>query len=117
MVFPEQLAITADGRTSTSCGGTYDDAQIEGLRRVTTILEEMGAVPAIQLGHTGRKGSELTPWRGGGQLPPEHPDGWQVVGPCDVPYGGHHSSPAHELTIAEIKDLHRNDARTAERAL
>lgn len=84
---------------------------------MTTILEEMGAVPAMQLGHTGRKGSELTPWRGGGQLPPEHPDGWQVVGPCDVPYGGHHAYPVHELTVAEIKDLHRSDARTAERAL
>src|ERR1700709_30020 len=33
LVFPEQLAITPGGRTSTSCGGIYDDAQIEGLRR------------------------------------------------------------------------------------
>ena len=117
LIFPEQLAITADGRTSTSCGGIYDDAQIEGLRRVTTIVKEMGAVPAIQLGHTGRKGSELTPWQGGAQLAPEHPDGWQVVGPSDVPYGGHHAFPVHELTVAEIKDLHRSYARAAERAL
>jgi 2,4-dienoyl-CoA reductase-like NADH-dependent reductase (Old Yellow Enzyme family) len=28
------------------------------------IIERMGAVPAIQLGHTGRKGSELPPHRG-----------------------------------------------------
>lgn len=70
LVFTEQLAITENGRTSTSCGGIYDDAQIEGLSRVTKIIRDMGGVAAIQLGHTGRKGSELKPWEGGEQLPP-----------------------------------------------
>jgi 2,4-dienoyl-CoA reductase-like NADH-dependent reductase (Old Yellow Enzyme family) len=88
LVFPEQLAISAEGRTSVSCGGIYDDAQIEGLRRVTTIIQDMGATPAVQLGHTGRKGSEQKPWEGGAQLPAEHPAGWQVVGPSAIPYGG-----------------------------
>ena len=55
LVFPEQLAITADGRTGTSCAGIYDDDQIEGLSRVTAIIKDMGSVPAAQLGHTGRK--------------------------------------------------------------
>ena len=35
LVFAEQLAITPDGRTITSCANIYDDAQIEGLQRVT----------------------------------------------------------------------------------
>src|ERR1700712_2095234 len=56
LVFPEQLAISPEGRTSVSCGGVYDDGQIEGLARVTAIIRDMGAVAAIQLGHTGRKG-------------------------------------------------------------
>ena len=30
LVFPEQIAIQPDGRTSTSCAGLWDDAQIEG---------------------------------------------------------------------------------------
>ena len=50
LIFPEQLAITPNGRTSTSCGGIYDDAQIEGLKRVTAIIKDMGAVAGIQLG-------------------------------------------------------------------
>src|SRR3546814_9886115 len=41
LVFPEQLAITPDGRTSTGCGGIYDDDQIEGLSRVTRIIKAM----------------------------------------------------------------------------
>ena len=81
LVFPEQLAITPDGRTGIACAGIYDDSQIEGLSRVTAIIKDMGSVPGIQLGHTGRKGSELKPWEGKIQLPPDHPDGWQVRGP------------------------------------
>lgn len=117
LVFPEQLAITKDGRTSVGCGGIYEDAQIEGLQRVTKIVKDMGAVPAIQLGHTGRKGSELKPWQGGTQLPPDHPDGWPVVGPSPVPYGGHRIYPVHELTREEIHVIHRAYADAARRAV
>ena len=117
LVFPEQLAITPDGRTGTGCAGIYDDSQIEGLSRVTAIIKDMGSVPAIQLGHTGRKGSELKPWEGKIQLPPDHPDGWQVRGPSAIPYGGRYTYPVHALTIDEIKEIHRSYARAAQRAL
>ncbi len=117
LVFAEQLAITQNGRTSVGCGGIYDDAQIEGLSRVTALIKDMGAVPAIQLGHTGRKGSEVKPWHGGAQLPPDHPDGWQVVGPSAIPYGGKYQYPVHALTKAEIKAIHCDYARAAERAV
>ena len=117
LVFPEQLAITPDGRTGTSCAGVYDDAQIEGLSRLTAIIKDMGAVPAAQLGHTGRKGSEQKPWDGKLQLPPDHPDGWQVRGPSAITYGGRYTYSVHELTISEIKDIHRSYAQAAQRAL
>ena len=117
LVFPEQLAITPEGRTSVACGGIYDDAQIEGLCRVTAIIKDMGAVPAIQLGHTGRKGSELKPWEGGAQLPPDHPNGWQVVGPSAIPFGGKAPYPVHALTREEIKAIHRAYADAARRAV
>ncbi len=117
LVFGEQLAILPEGRTSTGCGGIYDDAQIEGLARVNRLVKDMGAVPAIQLGHTGRKGSEVTPWEGGAQLPPDHPQGWQVVGPSAIPYGGKYQYPVHALTRKEIKAIHRAYADAARRAL
>lgn len=117
LVFPEQLAIMKEGRTSVGCGGIYEDAQIEGLQRVTRIVKDMGAVPAIQLGHTGRKGSERKPWEGGAQLPPDHADGWPVVGPSAIPYGGHRIYPVHELTRDEIKSIQRAFADAARRAV
>ena len=118
LVFLEQIAILPEGRTSVGCAGLYDDSQIEGLRRVTDLIKDMGAVPAIQLGHTGRKGSELKPWEGGTQLPPDHPDGWQVVGPSAIPYGPpKYPYPVHALTIDEIKRIHRAYADAARRAV
>ena len=116
LVFTEQMAITPDGRTSTSCGGIWDDDQIEGLKRVTGIVNDMGGVAAIQLGHTGRKGSELKPWEGGAQLAPDHPDGWQVRGPSPVSYGGKYKYPVHELSVTEIKEIHAAYAAAARRA-
>jgi 2,4-dienoyl-CoA reductase-like NADH-dependent reductase (Old Yellow Enzyme family) len=117
LVFPEQLAITPEGRTSVGCGGIYDDAQLEGLRRVTDIIKDMGGTPAVQLGHTGRKGSEQKPWEGGAQLPAQHPAGWQVVGPSAVAYGGKATEPVQALDKADIKAIHRAYRDAAVRAL
>ena len=77
----------------------------------------MGAVPAIQLGHTGRKGSETKPWHGKIQLPPDHADGWQVRGPSAIPYGGRYTYPVQAMTVEEIHDIHRAYAAAARRAL
>ena len=123
LVFGEQMAITSDGRTTTSCAGIWNDDQIEGHARVAAIVKRLGAVPAIQLGHTGRKGSELPPHKGLNadrtkkQLPPDHPDGWTCVAPSAIPYGfAGHTHAVHPLSVAEIKALHRSYADAAVRA-
>ncbi len=117
LVFPEQIAITPDGRTGTSCAGIWDDSQIEGLARVAGIIKDMGAVPAIQLGHTGRKGSEKKPWDGKTQIAPDHPDGWQVRAPSPITFGGRYTYPVQELSVAEIHEIHRAYADAARRAV
>ncbi len=117
LVFPEQIAITPDGRTSVSCAGIWDDAHIAGLARLARLVKEMGAVPAIQLGHTGRKGSECPPWEGRRQLPPDDARGWQVRGPSTVPFGGVRPYPVHALDVDEIRALHRAYADAARRAV
>ncbi len=121
LVFAEQIAIAPEGRTSVHCAGIWDDGQIAGHARVTSMIRDMGAVAAIQLGHTGRNGSEVKPWVAdmlGRQLPPDHPEGWQVVGPSDVPYGfGKRIYPVHALTRDEIHAIHQLYADAARRAL
>ena len=124
LVFGEQMAITPDGRTTTSCAGIWNDDQIEGHARVCKIVERFGAVPAIQHGHTGRKGSELPPHKGVNsegtwkQLPPDHAEGWTCRAPSAIPYGfGGHIYPVQELSVEEIKALHQAYADAARRAL
>ena len=113
LVFPEQLAITPDGRTTVSCAGIYDESQLEGLERVCSIITSMGGVPAIQLGHTGRKGSTVTPWEGNYMLSPEHPNGWQTKAPSAIAYGGDMPYTPEALTVQEIHELHEAYARSA----
>ncbi len=122
LIFPEQVAITPDGRTSTRCAGIWDDAHIAGHARVTSMLRRMGAVAAIQLGHTGRKGSELPPYDAARlgrskALAPDEPGGWTCVAPSAVPYGGGHRYPVRELAVADIAELHRSYGQAARRAL
>ena len=117
LIFPEQVAISPEGRTSLHCAGIYDDDQMESHARVTGMIREMGAVAGIQLGHTGRNGSELKPWQGWTQIAPDDPMGWNVVGPSNVPYGcGKRPYPVHALTVEEIRALHVKYAEAARRS-
>ena len=117
LIFPEQVAITPDGRTTVSCAGIYDESQLEGFERVCSIIKSMGGVPAIQLGHTGRKGSLVTPWEGGHMLAPDHPKGWQTKAPSAIAYGGDMPYQPEELTVDEIQDLYKAYAQSAKWAV
>lgn len=118
LVFAEQIAIAPDGRTSTHCAGLYDDDQIEGHKRVVDVIKSMGGVAAIQLGHTGRKGSRVTPWEGGTHmLPPEHEAGWQTRAPSAIAYGGRLPYVPRELTTDEIAQIVQDYADTTRRAV
>lgn len=91
VVFVEATAVEKRGRITHGDTGIWDDAQIEGLKRVSSFIRSQGAVPAIQLAHAGRKSSMARPWYGNGPLTQadldrgEHP--WKIVAPCDTPIG------------------------------
>lgn len=77
------------------------------------MITEMGGVPAIQLGHTGRKGSLVTPWEGGYMLPPDHPNGWETRAPSAIAYGGDMPYAPRALTVEEIHELYAAYAQSA----
>ncbi len=64
IVCSEETAVEARGRRTHHCAGMYTDQHVRGYRRITDFLKSMGAVPAIQLGHAGRRGSSRGPWQG-----------------------------------------------------
>ena len=66
IVFGEETAVERRGRKTHACAGLYKDPHVAGYRRLTDFIREQGAVPAIQLGHAGRKASchtAIADWR------------------------------------------------------
>ena len=118
LVVMEQLAVSPEGRMTPTCAGIWSDEQIPMLRRVAGFIKSMGAVPGVQLGHTGRKGGMTTPWDGYVQLSEEHPDTWESIGPTAIPYGGKRFPRGpKEASKEDIARLVGDFARGAERAL
>ncbi len=89
IVFCEETSVEERGRKSYHCAGIYNDAHVAQYRRINDFIRSQGAVPAIQIGHSGRKGSGCAPWDGYRSLtaddakhgePP-----WQTVSASAVP--------------------------------
>jgi 2,4-dienoyl-CoA reductase-like NADH-dependent reductase (Old Yellow Enzyme family) len=90
IVCVEATAVTEQGRITYGDVGLWSDAHIRPLARIAAFLRAHGAVPAIQLAHSGRKGASQRPWHGMGALtaadgaardePP-----WPTVGPVAAP--------------------------------
>ena len=57
VIFGEETGVEARGRKTYKCAGIWDDKHIPMYRRITDFIKERGAVPAIQIGHAGRKAS------------------------------------------------------------
>jgi len=108
LVFCEETAVEDRGRKSYHCAGIYDERHVAQYRRTNEFIREHGAVPAIQLGHGGRKGSSRPPWDGYRRLtegdarhgePP-----WHTVSSSGIP-ASEKDPPPHALTVPEIRDV------------
>jgi 2,4-dienoyl-CoA reductase-like NADH-dependent reductase (Old Yellow Enzyme family) len=66
IVFGEETGVEARGRKTYHCAGIWNDHQARAYRRITDFIKQMGAVPAIQLGHCGRNAGShgaMEDWR------------------------------------------------------
>jgi 2,4-dienoyl-CoA reductase-like NADH-dependent reductase (Old Yellow Enzyme family) len=55
IVFTEETAVEARGRKTYDCAGIWNEQQVHAYQRITNFIRSLGAVPAIQLGHCGRR--------------------------------------------------------------
>ncbi|MEU3790243.1 NADH:flavin oxidoreductase/NADH oxidase [Streptomyces fructofermentans] len=115
LIVVEATAVAPEGRISPYDLGIWNDTQTEAFRRITGFLKEQGTVPAIQLAHSGRKGSTDRPWKGGGPVGPEA-HGWQPLGPSPLAFDEGHPVPT-ELTSEDIREVVGRFADAARRAL
>jgi 2,4-dienoyl-CoA reductase-like NADH-dependent reductase (Old Yellow Enzyme family) len=114
IVFTEAVHTEPRGRITPYCLGLWNDEQQVRLARIAAFVAAQGAVPAIQLGHAGRKGSVGRPFEGTRPISPAD-GGWDVVSASDRPYARHWPVPA-ALTSAQIEEqlaMLQNAARRA----
>jgi 2,4-dienoyl-CoA reductase-like NADH-dependent reductase (Old Yellow Enzyme family) len=116
LILTEATAVEPRGRITPDDLGIWSDAHVDPLARVTRFIKEQGAVAGIQIAHAGRKASTSRSWDGGKPLPPDHPRGWQVVGPSAIPFAKGHQTP-RELNKTEIREVQDAFRAAALRAL
>jgi 2,4-dienoyl-CoA reductase-like NADH-dependent reductase (Old Yellow Enzyme family) len=84
LVYVEQAAVTRTGRITNGCLGLWEDGQADALAPIVAFLKSQGAVPAIQINHSGRKGSAQRAWEGNAVLTAENlangDESWQPLG-------------------------------------
>jgi 2,4-dienoyl-CoA reductase-like NADH-dependent reductase (Old Yellow Enzyme family) len=107
IVFSEETAIEARGRRTHHCAGIYTPHQAQKYRRITDFLKDLGAVPAIQLGHGGRRSAVKAPWQGRAPLAEKDQGSgeapWQIVSASAIPHGPGRQTPI-ALDVAQIKE-------------
>jgi 2,4-dienoyl-CoA reductase-like NADH-dependent reductase (Old Yellow Enzyme family) len=114
LVFTEATAVSPEGRISPWDLGIWNDEHIAGLARITRFIREQGAVPGMQLAHSGRKGSTKRPWEGSGAVSvPE--GGWIPVAPSALAFDPTYVTPGalDQRDIRRILDCFRDAARRA----
>lgn len=114
IVFTEATHVSSLGRITPGCLGLWTDAQQAFLTRLAALIARAGAVPGIQIAHSGRKGSSQRPWEGGAPIPPAE-GGWVTRAPSAVPFVPGATDP-QALDTAGIAEIVGQFAATARRA-
>ncbi len=117
IVFTEVAHLEARGRITPWCLGLWNDAQEAALAPIARFIAGQGAVPAIQVGHAGRKGSTGKPWEGSKPLPVAA-GGFDVIGPTDQPWTEGYPVPKamDDAMIGAVLTAFADAARRARRA-
>ncbi|MFQ5660635.1 MAG: NADH:flavin oxidoreductase/NADH oxidase [Gammaproteobacteria bacterium] len=102
IVSTEAVHVEPRGRITPHCLGLWNDNQRDKLQRIAAFIAQQGAIPAIQLGHAGRKASVGRPWEGTRPIP-KSAGGWEVISASDRPYANGWPVPT-PMSHEEIKE-------------
>ncbi|MDR2373999.1 MAG: NADH:flavin oxidoreductase/NADH oxidase [Bifidobacteriaceae bacterium] len=113
VVVLEATAVAPEGRITPWDLGLWEDSQIDGLAGIAGFIKGQGALPGVQLGHSGRKGSTSQMWRGSAHVPPPE-GGYRTHAPSAIAFA---DLPVPlELTPEQIEGLVEAFAAAAARA-
>ena len=123
LVFIESTKVERRGCGTAGDMGLWDDSYTEHFRRLSDFIRSQNSVPAIQLGHSGRKARRFRPWEGGAPLTEEGAikagvddwDDWELVAPSAI--GSSETEPIpRALSFGEIQKTIENWSEAARRA-
>jgi 2,4-dienoyl-CoA reductase-like NADH-dependent reductase (Old Yellow Enzyme family) len=103
LVIMESTKVERRGCGTLGDLGLWKDEFIPGLKRCVDFIRTHGAVPGIQIGHSGRKARRFRPWEGGAPLTrsPDIDDweNWELVAPSAL-----NSPDTHPVPRALLRD-------------
>jgi anthraniloyl-CoA monooxygenase len=114
LVFTEMTCVSAQGRISPGCTGLYAEEHERAWKRLVDFVHvETDAKFAVQLGHSGPKGSTQLGWEESDA--PLAKNNWEVVGASAVPWSAQNQMP-RELSRADMDDIRDQFVRSAQMA-
>ena len=114
----EATAVLPEGRITHADVGLWNDETEAAIGRTLERIRPWSDMPiAIQLAHAGRKASTEVPWKGGAQLAPTHPLGWQTVAPSAIPFAEGEGAPValDREALRRVRDAFAASAARAAR--
>jgi anthraniloyl-CoA monooxygenase len=101
MVFTEMTCVSPDARITPACLGMWNEEQMRAWKRVVDYVHtHSDAKMALQLGHSGRKGSTRRGWEGIDQ--PLESGNWPLVSASPLPYIEGVSQTPREMTRTDM---------------
>lgn len=116
MVVTEMTCVSPQGRITPACPGIWNNEQEIAWKRIVDFVHaHTDSKIALQLGHSGRKGSTRRGWEGIDQ--PLESGNWPLVAPSPIPYISGVSQTPSEITRVEMDRINAEFVAATERAI
>jgi anthraniloyl-CoA monooxygenase len=100
LVYTEMTCVSPEGRITPGCAGLWNDEHAAAWKRIVDFVHTHShAKIALQLGHSGPKGSTKLMWEGMDE--PLASGNWPVIAPSAVPWSGENQVP-RAMTRADM---------------
>ena len=114
LVFAEMTCPSPEGRITSGCPGLWNDVQMQAWRRIVRFVHSSTTAKiAMQIGHSGPKGSTQLGWEITDE--PRMEDNWPLISASAVPYGPQNQTPK-EMTPDDMREVTAQFVAATERA-
>jgi len=112
LVFTEMTCVSPEGRITPGCTGIYNERQEKAWKRIVDFIHaETEAKVALQLGHSGPKGSTQIGWEESDA--PLKSGNWEIMSASTVPWSSNNQTP-RAMTRADMDAVRDQFVRAAE---